>query len=160
MAAVNSEQGSGIRACRAAEIFDDPASAALFAEYERESAVPLLGPTAPNRAAYEALESTGFAQCFAAYIDDRLCGFAMVLVCVVPHYGRNQATVESLFVARASRGSGIGARLMEALELHAQQAGCAAIFYSAPARSALAVTFFRHEDRYVNTNHVFCRSLQ
>lgn len=149
-----------IRACRVAEIFDDPASEALFGEYERESANPLLGPTAPKRAAYEELESTGFAQCFAVYVDEALCGFAMVLMGSLPHYGRRYATVESLFVGNASRGGGLGGRLINVVEGHCLGAGCEAVFYSAPAKSRMAMLMFRWEDRYTNTNHVFCRRLK
>lgn len=148
-----------VRACQAAEIFDDPASAELFAEYEQECANPLTGSTAPVRAMYEALEGLGVAQCFAAYADLKLCGFAFVLISVLPHYGRRFATVESLFVGGAGRrGGGLGVWLMSAVEAHAKKAGCTAIFYSAPVGSRFARLLFLKKE-YRKTNHIFTRSL-
>jgi GNAT superfamily N-acetyltransferase len=144
--------------CRAAEIFDDPDSTALFAEYERECANPLTGTTAPQRAMYEAIEGLGLAQCFAARADGLLCGCAFVLIAAVPHYGRRFATVESLFVLSGARMSGLGRQLMYAVEAHAQEAGCSAIFYSAPVASRLA-KLLSLLDGYRNTNLIFTRSL-
>jgi GNAT superfamily N-acetyltransferase len=141
-----------------AEIFEDPASPMLFEEYSKECANPLLGVTAPNRAHYEALGD--FAQCFAVhYVDGVLCGFAMVIAAVVPHYGRMSATVESLYVAKYARRGGLGRELMDAMESHCRQIGCTAIFYSAPVGGRLARLLFLDSDRYTNTNHVFCRRL-
>lgn len=148
-----------IWACSVKALFDDPASAALFAEYARESANPLLGPCAPSREMYEALESTGMGQCFAARLDGALAGFAFVLTSALPHYGRRFASVESLFVVGPSRGGGLGGRLMNAIESYCLEAGCEAVFYSAPVESRLASLMFLWADRYTNTNHVFCRRL-
>ncbi|MGA9070542.1 MAG: hypothetical protein WB424_09835, partial [Terracidiphilus sp.] len=94
--------------CNAAMIFQDPASAELIAEYERECANPLLGPCAPQPEMYASLEEQGAAQCFAAYKDQTLIGFAFVLTTPLPHYEleRKFATVESFFVASVARHTG------------------------------------------------------
>ncbi len=147
-------------ACKVASIFDDPVSEALFAEYERESANTLLGPCSPSREMYEAMEAAGMGQCFAAYAYGQLAGFAFVLTSALPHYGRKFASVESLFVVGSSRGGGLGGRLMNAVESYCLEAGCEALFYSAPVGSRLAELMFLWDDRYTNTNHVFCRRLQ
>lgn len=147
-------------ACRAGAIFDDTSSAALFSEYESECANPLLGTTAPRKEQYEALEGTGFAFCFRACVDGVLSGFAFYVMGPPPHYGGLWcATVESLFVMRASRAGGLGKQLMDAVETDAEARGCAAIFYSAPAGSRLAKLLFLCADEYRNTNHVFARRL-
>lgn len=155
-------QVSGVRACRTAEIFDDPASAALFAEYERESANVMFGPCAPSREMYDALESTGIGQCFAAYLDGVLVGFAFVLNAKLPHFGRQRrfATAESLFVSGVARAGGLGGRLMNAVEMYCFEAGCDAVGLHAPVDSQLAKLMFLDEDRYVNTGYVFCRRLR
>lgn len=159
---VNSEQSSVVRTCRVAKIFDDPASAGLFAEYEKECANALMGPTTPEREMYEALERLGAAQCFGAYVDGNLRGFAFVLNGELPHFGhgRKFATVESLFVSRASRECGLGSNLMDALESHCREAGCIAVIYIAPVGSRLARLLFLSEDKYKNTGHTFYRELR
>lgn len=146
--------------CRAGEIFDDPASAVLFEENSYECANPLLGATAPQREMYEVLERSGMAQCFGAYEGDVLRGFAFMLMAPSGHNGRRYATVESLFVTREARSSGLGDLVMGTMEDHAKQYGCEAIFYSAHVGSRLAKLLFLCSDRYTNTNHIFCRRLQ
>lgn len=144
--------------CRAAEIFDDPSSTALFEEYARECANPLIGAPEPHRTMYQSLEWMGAAQCFGAYLDSELVGFAFLLMGPLPHYGQRFATVESLFVQGETRG-GLGKSLMKAVEEHAKQNGCAAIFYSAPVGSRLARLLFLCSDEYQNTNHTFTKRL-
>lgn len=149
-----------VQACRVAEIFDDAGSAALFAEYEAECANPLLPRTAPQRAMYEQQEQYGVAQCYAGRVDGVLCAVAFVVLSPFMHYGGRFAIVESLFVAREHRPGGLGSRLMQVLEEDAKQLGCTEVFYTAPVKSALAQLLFLWSDRYVNTNHIFCRSLK
>lgn len=148
-----------VRACTVAEIFDDPASAQLFAEYAAECANPVIGVKAPERDMYENLEACGLGQCFAVYDGGKLCGFAFVMAGALPYYALRHATVERLFVSREARAKGLGMRLMAAIEDHARKAGCAAISYSAPVGSRLAQLLFLCADQYRNTNHIFCRTL-
>lgn len=151
---------SKVVACSSGEIFDDPCWPILFAEYEHECANKLFGSTSPARETYEGLERMGAAKCFAVITEEVLCGFAFVLIAPVPHYGRKFATVESVFVARAMRGTRLGRMLMLSMEEHAKASGCQGIFYSAPAGSDFArLMFLSENDGYVNTNHIFCRRL-
>ena len=146
-----------IAKCKAAEIFGDPASEALLEEYAEECAIALVGKPAPRLDMYEGMERSGFGQCFAVRQDGKLVGFAMVLICVVPHYDLCLANVESLFVARGAQG---GRALMSTLNEYAKESGCTSIFYTAPVGSRLARLLFLCADDYVNTNHVFCRRLK
>ena len=161
MTAEDRDQGSGVRVCRAAEIFDNPGSMALFSEYERECANVLLGACAPRPAMYAALEASGLAQCFAAYQGEVLSGFAFVLITELPHYGQGRrfATVESVFVSREERRGGLGCELMEAVETYARNSGCTAVSFSAPVGSRLARLLFLSGDRFTNTHQIFVRSL-
>lgn len=147
---------SEVRMCMAAEIFDDPRGLDLIAEYAEECANALIGKPAPRRDTYESLEATGFAQCFAAYEDGRLCGFAMLIVSVVPHFELSYAATESLFVSRGAIG---GTDLMTALEDYARRSGCTALFYTAPVNSRLARLLHLRGKPYERTNEVFCRRL-
>lgn len=145
--------------CASADIFADPVSEALFREYALECANALLGPTTPQAALYAALEDAGAVQCFAAHVQGLLSGFAFVILGPAPHYGlRRFATVESLFVARVVRHTGLGVLLMREVEESVRTAGCEAIFYTAPVGSRLARLLFLSSD-YRNTNHVFTKRL-
>ena len=155
-----SDQRVAACTCTAAEIFDGPTFPELSAGYARECGNPLLGSVAPSRDYYEALESTGFAQCFGAYLGSRMCGFGVTLAAVLPHYGRASATVESLFVLREARAQGLGRLLMTAIENHCRRIGCAAVLYSAPVGSRFAQQLFLDSEHYTNTNHIFCRKLR
>jgi len=46
------------------------------------------------------------------YHDAQKVGFCMMLTPVFPHYGKRVASIESLFIAKASRSSGANGRLM------------------------------------------------
>lgn len=145
-----------VRKCRVAELFDDPRSAQLIEDYAAECGNALIGKPAPRRDLYENLEHSGLGQCFAVYEAGLLCGFAMVVASVVPHYGLRCAATESLFVAR---GSHSGFALMRALDDHAAAMGCITIFYTAPVNSRLSRLLFLCADEYTNTNHVFSKRL-
>ncbi|HEX5236149.1 MAG TPA: GNAT family N-acetyltransferase [Silvibacterium sp.] len=145
-----------VRACSAAEIFDDPRSAGLIAEYAEECGNALIGKPAPRRDMYENLEGSGLGHCFAAYEDGALCGFALIIVSVVPHYGLSCATPESLFV---SREANCGAELMKAVEGYARRNGCANIFYSAPVFSRFDRMLSLRQREYRLTNRVYTKRL-
>jgi GNAT superfamily N-acetyltransferase len=150
---------SEIQVCFASQLFGDPSFPALCAAYESECANAVLRTPRPDRAMYEALERLGRGHCFGAYVGDELCGFAFVVTALASDYGFNYATVDRLFVLREARAFGLGALLMERLELHARNAGCAGISYSAPVGSQLARLLFLSSDVYAHTNYVFCRRL-
>lgn len=146
-----------IRTCNVAELFDNPRSAPLIAEYAEECGNALIGKPAPRQDMYQNLEGTGMAQCFAAYEDEQLCGFALLIIASVPHYGLSCATLESIFVTREAH---CGPELMQAVEENARTAGCTTIFYAAPVDSRLARLLHTRSDAYTLTNHVFSRRLQ
>src|ERR1700709_1742825 len=119
-----------VAAIATTEVKDQPA---LLAEYAAECSIPALGPICPQWEMYERMQAAGLMQMFAVYADDVMVGFASVLVSVLPHYGFKAATVESLFVASAYRGSGAGTRLMAAVDEYARLEGCRLLQYGAPA---------------------------
>jgi GNAT superfamily N-acetyltransferase len=108
---------------------------------------------------YEAMEGVGFGRCFGAYVAGELCGFAFVMAGALPGYAAPHARVERIFVSDRVRAVGLGRKLMAAIEDSAKSEGCEDISYSAPAGSRLARLLFLQSGDYVNTNHIFCRSL-
>jgi GNAT superfamily N-acetyltransferase len=128
----------------------------LLAEYAAECGVPVVGVPDPQWDMYEQMRLAGVMQGVAVYVDGVMAGFAGVLVTVLPHYGVRAATVESLFVAKAYRPKGAGARLLAAIERYAKSAECKAILYSAPAGGQLEALLGK---RYARTNSVFCKPL-
>jgi len=129
---------------------------ALLAEYEAECSIPALGRPEPQWEMYHRMQAAGLMQAFAVYVDDAMVGFASVLVSVLPHYGFCAATVESLFVAAAQRGTGAGTRLMAAVEEYARLAGCKLILYGAPAGGQLEALLGK---RYTRTSSMYCKPL-
>jgi hypothetical protein len=144
-----------VRTCRVAELFDDPRSAELIAAYAEECGSDLIGKPAPRRDIYENLERS-LGQCFIGSQDGKLCGFAFLVIAVVPHYGLSCATLESLFVEQESAA---GTALMRCVEAFAKGEGCTTIFYSAPVNSRLAELLFVRSDVYTLTYHGFSRRL-
>ena len=106
----------------------------LIAEYAAECSIP---DAAPQVELYEAMEGAGALQCFGAYVDEELVGFASVMHAIMPHHGKRVGTVESLFVLSAQRATGAGDALLSAAEQHAAAAGCVALTYTARAGSRL-----------------------
>ena len=140
------------------EILDAPNAAELFREYAAECSLPEIGKIFPQAAMYEALERSGGMKAFGVYKGEVLIGFAVLLMYVVPHYGRKIAAPESVFLARAERHSGGGADLMNLLERTAKEAGCVAMLYSAPAGSRLE-DLLRKRRGFRHSNTVFVREL-
>ena len=154
-----------IRRVSHTEILAAPNAQQLIDEYAAECSIPQIGKINQQGEIYAALEQSGLMTCFGvfAHLDHpldppSLVGFASVLISVLPHYGCRVATVESLFVAGAQRDGGAGRDLMAALELHAQEAGCPAILYSAPEDSDFHFVLAASRP-YKLTNVVYCRSL-
>ena len=151
-----------IKPIRCADVFGNPDAHKLLAEYAAECSIPSIGDINPQPEMYTAMEHVGLLKCLGAYQWGVLVGFANVLTSVLPHYGRKVATIESLFVAKASRPDGIGKELMQAVEQYAKSAGCTSILYSAPAGGKLERLLYLKSMRkkgYSHTNSVFCRSL-
>ena len=80
----------------------------------------------------------------------------MMLTPVFPHYGKRVASIESLFIAKASRSSGAGLELMNAVEKYAKEAECVGILYSSPAGGQLE-RLLEARKQYQRTNAVFYR---
>lgn len=147
-----------IRPVSYAEILEAPNAKALLDEYAQECSIPLIGEACPQADMYSAMEATGMFQAFGVFDEERLIGFAALLIYVLPHYGRKIATVESLFLSKAHRSAQGGSALMETIESYAKEQGCVAILYNARAESQLErlLTLLKPYER---TNSVFCRSL-
>lgn len=107
---------------------------------------------------YEAMEATGLMQTFGSYEGNELVGFATILIYVLPHYGRQIATVESLFVAKKYRVGSTGRELMKNIEEYAREKKCKVILYSAPTGSRLE-RLLNALRPYRRTNSIFLRSL-
>lgn len=142
-----------IKPCPVADVLD---SKALIEEYAAECSIPAIGEINPQPAIYAAMEYSGVLHSFMAFDEERRVGFAIVLTPILPHYGKRVATIESLFVARASRGDGAGRELMRTVEEFAKQAGCVGILYSAPTGGQLERLLYASKD-YKRTNAVFFR---
>lgn len=129
-----------IRKCGVAEVFDDPRSDVLIAEYAEECSEPGVDPQRPM---YEAMEQSGVLQCFGAYVAGGLIGFVTVLTSLMPHTGKRVATIESLFALTSHRASGAGEALLSAAEQYASATGCVRLLYTARINSRLNTVLSR-----------------
>lgn len=127
----------------------------LLKEYEAECSIPEIGKTAPSPEMYAAMERSGAFQCFGAFEDGELIGFATVLISMLPHYAKKVAIVESIF---AQKGSTCGSDLRSALKAFARDSGCASILYSAPFGGRFE-RLLERDKGCRRTNSVFCESL-
>jgi GNAT superfamily N-acetyltransferase len=148
-----------IRPISYAAILDAPDAEALLLEYAVECSIPELGPPVPQRETYARMESSGLMHAFGAFDGRDLVGFATVLVCILPHYGKKIATVESLFLARSYRRGGAGGWLMNQVEEWVKEAGCVGMLYNARAGSVLERLLASIPKRYQRTNSVFLWSV-
>ena len=134
-------------------------SAELLDEYSCECSIPEIGHTCPQAQMYNRMETSGLMHCFGAFDGNLLIGFAAILIYVLPHYGVKVASVESLFVSKDHRPSGMGIALIKCIEQDAKSNGCTAILYSAPVSSQLEKVLSMRK-QYRRTNAVFTRKLQ
>jgi GNAT superfamily N-acetyltransferase len=141
-----------------AAILDRPEAKGLLAEYAAECSLPELGEISPQYYLYEAMERNGTLRSFGVFNDDRLVGFATLLLYVLPHYGRRVATTESIFISPDQRITGSGRQLLDFLESYAKENGCSAVLYSAPVGSQFA-KLLGLQKAYRHSNECFIRSL-
>lgn len=143
-----------IRPVSYATILDDPSWPTLLAEYSAECSLPELGTPNPQRDLYAILEKSGGFQAFGVYEEDKLVGFASVLIYVLPHYGKKIATTESMFV-REKFGA-FGLELKQVISQYARENLCCSFIYSAPCGSRFdKLLSFCHP----HTNNVYLETL-
>ena len=146
---------SAVLRVRHVAILCAPNAQLLIDEYAAECSIPEALPQAEM---YAALEEIGALQCFGAYVDEELVGFASVVSAVMPHNGRRSATLESIFVSADHRSSGAGNALLIAAEHYAAERECVAIIYSPRIGSTMERVLLRRCDCHP-THTVYTRWL-
>lgn len=147
-----------IKVSSVAEMESAPNLGVLFAEYTRESAVPGLGNHNVQFEAYRAMEAAGILHMLAAFKGPNLVGFIVMILTVLPHFGKMAATTESFFVASEARGGGTGLKLLRLAEDHARTLGASAFFATAPVGGRLDAVLPRQG--YSEASRVFFKDLQ
>jgi GNAT superfamily N-acetyltransferase len=126
----------------------------LLAEYAEECSIPEIGTPNPQRETYARMESYGLMHSFGMFDGVELVGFASILVFVLPHYGKQIANVESLFLRKSHRRGFAGTQFLRHIEAWAAEKKCAVVLYNARAGSRLEKLLFSLK-RYQRTNSVF-----
>ena len=147
-----------IKPCSVADIESAPNVADLLAEYAEESALDALGGANPQWETYRQMEAVGVARVLGAFQREKLVGFLVLLVSIVPHFGKLLASTESFFVAKSARKTGAGLKLLREAENIARDTGAVGFFVSAPMGSRLAKVL--PGVGYRETNRMFFRGLQ
>lgn len=140
-----------IRRISYVDVLDSPA---LLAEYGAECSIPEIGTPDPQRETYARMEATGLMHSFGMFDGADLVGFAAILVFVLPHYGKQIANVESLFIAKSHRRGFVGTKFLRHIEAWAEKNKCPNVLYNARAGSRLEKLLFSLK-RYQRTNSVF-----
>jgi len=135
----------------------DPNMIVLLSEYAEESSLDVMPPFNPNWDLYRHLEQAQCLHAAGAFLDDELVGFSSMLITQNPHYSVNVATVESVFVRKPHRGTGLGLKLIYDMRRVAKERGAAVLFASAPTQSQLSRVF--HALGWTHTNEVYARGL-
>ncbi|NYT44593.1 GNAT family N-acetyltransferase [Alcaligenaceae bacterium] len=146
------------RTCTVADMEGAPNLAELFAEYAQESALEDLGEPIVQVETYRQMEAAGVLHMIGAFQGPHLVGFLVLIVSVVPHFGRLIASTESLFISKPARRGGAGMRLLQLAEEVATECGAVGLFVSAPVGSRLEGVM-GGKKAYRNTNSLFFRSL-
>ena len=146
-----------VRQTSVAEVFANPAFAALAQEYAAEAAITGLPEPQAKIAAYHALEASGSDTfcVYGAFVGEALVGLVVLLTPVLPHYGRAIAVAESLFVCSAYRGTGAGMLLIRQAEKQAKKMDSPGLLFSAPSGGRLSALLPRIN--YRETNRVFLK---
>jgi hypothetical protein len=126
-----------IRPVSYAEILSDPNAADLLRQYAEECASLELGAPKPQPELYDLMERSGGFHAFGVYREEKLIGFACVMIYTLPHFGTKIAASESLFIEDSSRSTveGRGEILLDHIEDFARDESCVAFIYSAPMGS-------------------------
>jgi GNAT superfamily N-acetyltransferase len=146
-----------IRPCTVSDMENAHNLAALLAEYGVESAIEGLGQPSAQIETYRQMEALGMLCLIGAFQGDELVGFLIMIVSVLPHYGKRIASTESFFVASAARKGGAGLKLLCEAERLAKSLGAMGFFVSAPTNSRLDSVLTAKQ--YRHTNQVFFKVL-
>jgi GNAT superfamily N-acetyltransferase len=145
----------GLNRVTVAELMLSAEFPALVEGNARESALPEMPPPYPKLERYQPLESTGVLATFVWASGGRIVGYLLVLTCVVPHYERPMAVIESIFIDTAHRKGGAGLAFLQAAEERARHQGCQHVLASAPSGGRLADVLPRRG--YREANRVFVK---
>ena len=123
----------------ASKILENPNFVELVEEYEDEAIkFPEFPKANPDKHKYYSLESAGLMKFVAVYVSNQLVGFATILRNTIPHYaGTFFCIVESIFLAKKYRNTGLGLELLRTVELIYNESGAECLMVTAPLDSKL-----------------------
>lgn len=122
----------------------------LAYDYKLESAIDGLPDPEPKFDQYRLMERTGALYPLGVYYEEKLIGFAALLMPVIPHYGVVIAVTESIFVEKDFRRTGAGLKLIRTAERMAKEADAPGIIISANVNSPLSKVLPRMGYRITN----------
>lgn len=147
-----------IRRISVQDAIDSQELGVLLDGYSSESAMPEIGTPDAQLHMYVAMERAGALHSLGAYQNGELIGLLLMIVSVLPHYGKTIASTESFYVADYARHTGAGLELLHEAEAWAKEMGAVALLVSAPTGSRLERVMQRKG--YRQTNVVFTKGLQ
>lgn len=144
--------------CRVSEIISNGNFQSLHDEFAREVATVVAPAPIEKLRSYEALEATGSAQAFGAFMGDAVVGFVFVMTPDVPRCSSVVAVADGLFVGRRYRKTGAGLKLIREAERHAAESGSPCLMFGTPSNGPLATVL--PSIGYSETNRVFMKEVR
>jgi GNAT superfamily N-acetyltransferase len=138
-----------------AELETSPNFAELLAEYGEECAIDGIGMPDPQFETYRQLEQAGIVHLLGAWDRDELVGFLILVVTVLPHYGKKVACTESFFVSKSVRTKGFGLHLLIDAECLAKRLEAVGLLVSAPSGGVFDQMLGQFG--YKQTNNIYFR---
>jgi GNAT superfamily N-acetyltransferase len=142
-----------IRLCSIAEIAGAPNFSDVCEAYAHESAVPGLPVAEIRTDIYTLMESSGNLFPIGAFDGEKLVGFIVSSINVMPNYGVPVAATNAYFVLPEYRSSGAGLRLLREAESLAKASGAAGMLIGCPKNGVLSEVLERK--RFVEVNRLF-----
>lgn len=140
------------------DFFSAPKHNDIIEEYAIESRGDYLPKITTDKDLYLRLEAQNMFDLLCLYLNDEMVGFISLLTTPMPHYSRNQTTVESFYVYPDHRKHGTGKQLVSAAEQIARDRESCVLYITAPSQGRLAKvapSYGFHE-----TNRIYAKGLE
>ncbi len=109
----------------------------LFESYYNEGKVATVPDMNPSKDTYLQLEATGMLRSIGVFDGDKMVGFSVFYIAIMPHYSKLATTIESIYIDREYRKYGTGRKLVDKITEISKEAGSVNMFMSAPIDSSL-----------------------
>lgn len=139
-----------------AELYADPDFDFMVAEYSTHANKKFPKPQYKQED-YQRMESAGALCAWRVMVDGKLVGFITILISGTLHFGGEIGIVESFFVLKSHRFTGMGDRMLAHVESYSKNRGLSVVVVQCPFASKLKRLLEKRE--YTPEIICYCLSL-